>query len=156
MRHNIQVQHKATGETALAQIAPSGCLLVQFDRFTHPQSHGWHLYPRHHFVRRKKFGYYNTEAKGYLNRFPLPTGTIALRGLGKTLKGSEGKKCNRTACQSNAPALWFNHGSRSWYCESCSILIGQDPVNWADWNNNFRHKTGHPMFETREMMEKRT
>jgi len=54
-RREMHVVHKATGETALGVKAPSGCVLVQFDRFEHPQSHGWHLYPRRAFrafVRR--------------------------------------------------------------------------------------------------------
>ncbi len=47
-----RVVHVDSGETAIARKAPSGCVLVQFNRFDHPQSHGWHLYPRHHFKRR--------------------------------------------------------------------------------------------------------
>lgn len=53
MRRDLRVRHRASGEGALGKKAPGGCILVQFDRITHPQSHGWHLYPRHHFHRRR-------------------------------------------------------------------------------------------------------
>lgn len=51
-RQIMRVRHVDTGEPAIARKASRGCVLVQFSRFYHPQSHGWHLYPRHHFVRR--------------------------------------------------------------------------------------------------------
>lgn len=69
-------------------------------------------------------------------------------------KGCEGGSCNRTACQ--APnAIWYNHGSLSWYCEACANLIGNDVVNLADWMLNFYVKCGHPQFETRAMIDAR-
>lgn len=37
-------------------------------------------------------------------------------GLDKPNKGHEGGACNRQRCQAE-PAVWFNHGSNSWYCE---------------------------------------
>lgn len=75
-------------------------------------------------------------------------------GPNKEDKGKEGGSCNRTRCQ-DSPALWFNHGSLSWYCQSCKIDIGEDPFNKRDWMQNFFPKYKHPMFETREMMEER-
>lgn len=51
-RKMMRVVQKASGETALAVRTKGGCTLVQFNRFDHPQSHGWHLYPRHQLVRR--------------------------------------------------------------------------------------------------------
>lgn len=49
----LHVRHIASGRTAIARKLPRGLLLVQFDLFAHPHSHGWHLYPRHHFKRRR-------------------------------------------------------------------------------------------------------
>lgn len=151
------VRQVSTGETALARRGAKGTVWVQFDRFDHPQSHGWHLYPRHAFVRRvdrpkkKRDARYIwiDEAATLPNVFPVPTAPIHTRP-----KGIEGGRCNRTACQ-KTPALWYNHGSLAWYCEECAIWIGQDAFNLRDWEQNFEPKCGHPMFETREMMEKR-
>ena len=53
-RSFLRVLHKATGQTALGIRHPDGCVLVQIDLFSHPQSHGWHLYPRHHFRRYRR------------------------------------------------------------------------------------------------------
>lgn len=69
-------------------------------------------------------------------------------------KGMEGGSCNRTQCQ-DAPALWFNHGSYRWYCAGCRQTIEFDAFNKRDWDRNWRPTCGHPMFETREMMEAR-
>lgn len=50
----MRVRHVASGEAAIARrILGTGCILVQFDRIGHPHSHDWHLYPRHHFRRRR-------------------------------------------------------------------------------------------------------
>lgn len=70
-------------------------------------------------------------------------------GPDKTDKGKEGGSCNRKFCQSS-PAIWFNHGSRSWYCADCRRTL--ERINAQDWEANFRPEVGHPMFETREMM----
>lgn len=75
-------------------------------------------------------------------------------GPDKPNKGHEGGACNRQRCQAE-PAIWFNHGSNSWYCEDCKRDIGEDPVNKRDWEANFQPKLGHPMFETRDMMNNR-
>lgn len=75
-------------------------------------------------------------------------------GPDKPEKGHEGGSCNRRLCQAS-PALWYNHGSMSWYCEDCRHEIENDVVNKADWLLNFFPKRGHPMFETREMMKAR-
>lgn len=50
----LRLRLKGTKEAALGRKAPGGCVLVQFNRMDHPQSHGWHLFPRHHFVRRRR------------------------------------------------------------------------------------------------------
>jgi len=76
------------------------------------------------------------------------------KGPNKPDKGHESGSCNRTHCQ-DSPARWWNHGSRSWYCDNCRKEIEFDEVNYRDWLLNFRPKHGHPMFETREMMNKR-
>lgn len=75
-------------------------------------------------------------------------------GPNKPDKGLEGGSCNRTRCQS-APALWYNHGSHSWYCEDCRHDIEFDVVNLYDWKMRWWPKLRHPMFETREMMDAR-
>lgn len=75
-------------------------------------------------------------------------------GPDKPDKGKEGGSCNRGRCQ--APnAIWFNHGSRSWYCADCRRDIEFDPMNKREWEVNWLPTCGHPMFETREMMTAR-
>jgi len=49
----IRIRHRDSGAAAIAQVLPSGLLLVQFENRKHPHAYGWHLYPRHHFKRRK-------------------------------------------------------------------------------------------------------
>lgn len=75
-------------------------------------------------------------------------------GPDKPDKGKEGGSCNRTRCQAS-PAIWWNHGSRSWYCQECRNEIQFDEFNHRDWRVNFQPKYGHPMFETRGMMIER-
>lgn len=79
-------------------------------------------------------------------------------GPNKPNKGHEGGACNRSSCQAE-PALFWNHGSRSWYCEDCAIDIGQDSVNKRTWPGDFvrmfPNRSFHPMFETREEMTAR-
>jgi len=75
-------------------------------------------------------------------------------GADKPNKGHEGGACNRTRCQCE-PAVWYNHGSMSWYCEDCARDIGQDSFNLRDWKLNYEPRRGHPMFETRTMMNQR-
>jgi hypothetical protein len=74
--------------------------------------------------------------------------------IDKPNKGLEGGACNRSCCQ-REPANWYNHGSHSWYCDNCRALIEFDPVNRRGWAADFGH-LGHPMFETREMLDART
>lgn len=69
-------------------------------------------------------------------------------------KGIEGARCNRSRCQA-VGAVWYNHGSHSWYCESCRNDIEFDEFNLRDWQKNFQPQLGHPMFETREQMDTR-
>ena len=81
-------------------------------------------------------------------------GDLSLDAPLKPNKGHEGGACNRRSCQVE-PALHYNHGSDSWYCEQCAHDIGQDAVNLRDWNLNWFPKLGHAMFETREEMNAR-
>lgn len=73
-------------------------------------------------------------------------------GPEKANKGLEGGACNRSLCQ-GAGANWYNHGSYAWYCHSCKNAIYDD---WAvrNWVSQFS-STGHPMFETRQMIDDR-
>ncbi|MBY3263824.1 hypothetical protein HFO15_19550 [Rhizobium laguerreae] len=75
-------------------------------------------------------------------------------GPNKPDKGHEGGSCNRTRCQAN-PARWYNHGSYSWYCDSCRYQIEFDGFNLRDWQTHYQPRLKHPMFETREMMDAR-
>jgi hypothetical protein len=85
-------------------------------------------------------------------------GDLPLDAPEKPNKGQEGGACNRRSCQAE-PALWWNHGSYSWYCEDCANDIGQDIVNRRSWMANFHryfpHQIQFPMFETRDMMDER-
>ena len=71
-------------------------------------------------------------------------------------KGTEGGACNVTRCQRPNSAIWYNHGSYAWYCESCRHEIEFDPVNKRDWDLNWEPRKGHPQFETREMINARS
>lgn len=75
-------------------------------------------------------------------------------GPDKPDKGKEGGSCNRTRCQC-APARWWNHESHSWYCDDCRVAIEFDRFNKREWDTRWLPKLGHPMFETREMMDAR-
>lgn len=75
-------------------------------------------------------------------------------GPDKADKGKENGSCNRRLCQC-APARWYNHGSFAWYCDGCRRDIEFDSFNLRDWRANYQPKCGHPMFETREMMDTR-
>lgn len=79
-------------------------------------------------------------------------------GPDKPNKGQEGGACNRQRCQAE-PALFYNHGSHSWYCHDCARDIGGDPVNARHWPRDFERmfpgRQLHPMFETRLDMDKR-
>lgn len=76
-------------------------------------------------------------------------------GPDKADKGKEGGSCNRSRCQ--APnAVWYNHGSYAWYCEDCRNAIEFDIFNLRNWRLRHEPDCGHPMFETREMMEARS
>lgn len=72
----------------------------------------------------------------------------------KTDKGQENGSCNRSACQKPG-AIWYNHGSHAWYCEGCRRDIEWDSFNKRDWAQNWFPKKGHPMFETRAMIDAR-
>lgn len=81
-------------------------------------------------------------------------GDLPLDAPEKPNKGHEGGACNRRACQAE-PAMWWNHGSHSWYCADCARDIGDDPVNRMEWTLRWEPTRGHPMFETRDMMLER-
>lgn len=76
-------------------------------------------------------------------------------GPDKPDKGKEDGSCNRRSCQC-APARWYNHGSYAWYCDDCRQAIEFDHVNKRDWDRDWLPRVGHPMFETRQMMDERT
>lgn len=79
-------------------------------------------------------------------------------GPDKPTKGHEGGACNRQRCQAK-PAIYYNHGSHSWYCVDCARDIGEDWVNARTWPQDFARmfpgRPLHPMFETREQMTAR-
>lgn len=75
-------------------------------------------------------------------------------GPDKPNRGWEAGACNRGRCQAE-PALWYNHGSHAWYCADCRRELEFDIFNKREWNTNWRPKLGHPMFETREMIDAR-
>ena len=75
-------------------------------------------------------------------------------GPEKADKGEENGSCNRSKCQDSG-AVWYNHGSHAWYCPRCRRDIEFDSFNLRDWKRNWEAKLGHPMFETREMMNSR-
>jgi len=79
-------------------------------------------------------------------------------GPDKPSKGHEGGACNRQRCQAE-PAIWWNHGSHSWYCADCARDIGQDVVNARNWPFDFQRlfpgRELHPMFETSAMIAAR-
>ncbi len=80
-------------------------------------------------------------------------------GPDKPDKGHEGGACNRQRCQAE-PALWWNHGSHSWYCADCARDIGDDSFNKRQWPIDFPRlfPAGtplHPMFETRAQLDAR-
>lgn len=79
----------------------------------------------------------------------------AYRGPDKPNKGHEGGACNRTLCQ-DEPAIYHNHGTPGyWYCVSCAVDIGLDPVNMRHWISGWRSGNPHPHFETREEWDAR-
>jgi hypothetical protein len=78
----------------------------------------------------------------------------AYDGPDKADKGKENGSCNRRRCQC-APASWYSHATRAWYCEACAEDIGQSPFNLQDWQTLYQPKLGHPMFETRLMIDNR-
>lgn len=81
-------------------------------------------------------------------------GDLPLDAECKPNKGHEGGACNRRSCQAE-PALYWNHGSYSWYCADCARDIGEDRVNRLSWMVDHYPKCGHPMFETREQIDAR-
>ncbi len=59
-------------------------------------------------------------------------------GPDKPDKGQLGGSCNRTRCQ--APdAVYFNHGSRSFYCADCADDLNRDEFNQRDAQRLYGH-----------------
>lgn len=75
-------------------------------------------------------------------------------GPNKADKGKEGGSCNRERCQ-DSPANYYNHWSHSWYCKSCSLVIGRDAFNYKHWMKDYFPECQHPMFEARGAMTAR-
>lgn len=73
-------------------------------------------------------------------------------GPNKPDKGKENGSCNRGRCQCS-PAVWWNHGSFSWYCDDCKEAI-YDATGQRHWKNSFPN-VDFPMMETREMLNAR-
>jgi len=55
------------------------------------------------------------------------------------LKGKKHGNCNRTACQKENSAVWYNHGTSKWYCEECAKWLNEDRFNKADAMSMFGH-----------------
>lgn len=85
-------------------------------------------------------------------------GDLPLDARLKPNKGFEGGACNRRSCQAE-PALWYNHGSHSWYCSDCAKDISYGVVNFNNWRLDFErlfpNRRYHSMFENREMITAR-
>lgn len=41
------------------------------------------------------------------------------------MKGEHGSTCNRSACQTELPAYFYNHSTRKYYCSTCADLINE-------------------------------
>jgi hypothetical protein len=54
-------------------------------------------------------------------------------------KGHYGGSCNVTACQLPNSAVWFNHGTRKYYCETCAYVLNNDKFNKADAARMYGH-----------------
>jgi len=55
------------------------------------------------------------------------------------LKGKKHGNCNRTDCQKENSAVWYNHGTSKWYCEECAKWLNEDRFNKADAMSMFGH-----------------
>jgi hypothetical protein len=56
----------------------------------------------------------------------------------KADKGQRGGSCNRSACQAPG-AIFYNHGSQSYYCHKCAADLSLDRFNRADAERLYGH-----------------
>jgi hypothetical protein len=54
-------------------------------------------------------------------------------------KGDKNGLCNRTDCQSPHNVVWFNHGTRKYYCTRCADWLNTDPYNHRDAHEMYGH-----------------
>ncbi len=48
------------------------------------------------------------------------------------IKGAYNQLCNRSACVTNLPALYYNHSTREHYCAVCARMINEmNPESYA-------------------------
>lgn len=55
------------------------------------------------------------------------------------MKGEYNQECNITSCQKPNSAVWFNHSTRKFYCESCAERLNNDYFNKIDAHRMFGH-----------------
>lgn len=55
------------------------------------------------------------------------------------MKGNYNEECNITSCQKPNSAVWFNHSTRKYYCESCAKRLNNDYFNKIDAQRMFGH-----------------
>lgn len=65
----------------------------------------------------------------------------------KERKGELDGDCNVTACDSKS-AIYYNHSTLKYYCESCASRINSDPFNAKYARENF----GHPLCTKEELL----
>lgn len=53
-------------------------------------------------------------------------------------KGLYNGSCNREACQ-DPGAVWYNHGTRKYYCAGCAKTLNEDPFNRSDAHRSYGH-----------------
>lgn len=56
----------------------------------------------------------------------------------KADKGHEGGSCNREACQAPG-AIFYNHGSLSFYCSACAQMLSNDSFNRKEAQQLYGH-----------------
>lgn len=105
--------------------------------------------------RAKQIRSLETQLKAHINRTPMNklqefnqftiTGELkkAPGGMSQFIPTKLGKGdyegiCNRTACTTNIPALYYNHSTREHYCRVCAQLINE--ANQADAIRLYGHE----------------
>ncbi len=61
-------------------------------------------------------------------------------GPNRADKGQKGGACNVTACQLPGSAVYFNHSTRAYYCQTCARAI-----NDANAHDSFTIGLGHDL-----------